>query len=211
VDFSALYRLQDRVLHAVFSETTEFYLTGGTCLHRFHVAKRYSDDLDLFSNESALFREDVLAALQRLRDAEIEYRKIVDTRDFVRVVVADLLQVDLVNDRVPRYGRSKLSEERYRIDNIGNIFANKVCAVMGRDEPKDVFDLCTILLTQQPNVPELMEAAGRKCVIDPEQLPMRLHSFPRTALAELAIRDERFLEDIQTRFEELIQEIVPSF
>ena len=50
--YKELYALQDQVLNAVFAAESEFYLTGGTCLCRFYQAKRYSDDLDFFANDS---------------------------------------------------------------------------------------------------------------------------------------------------------------
>ena len=35
--YPELFALQDQVLSTVFSVETSFYLTGGTCLHRFHL------------------------------------------------------------------------------------------------------------------------------------------------------------------------------
>ena len=55
IDYIRLYRLQDEILPIIFQADTEFYLTGGTCLHRFYCEKRYSDDLDLFTNFSNTF------------------------------------------------------------------------------------------------------------------------------------------------------------
>jgi predicted nucleotidyltransferase component of viral defense system len=52
IDYQKLYELQDEVLKVVFETEREFYLTGGTCLSRFYVEKRYSDDLDFFTNQS---------------------------------------------------------------------------------------------------------------------------------------------------------------
>lgn len=49
LDYKQLYALQDKVLEVVFSVENIFYLTGGTCLSRFYKEKRYSDDLDFFS------------------------------------------------------------------------------------------------------------------------------------------------------------------
>ncbi|MBW1735515.1 MAG: type II toxin-antitoxin system VapC family toxin [Deltaproteobacteria bacterium] len=53
LNYSALYRVQDQVLKIFFGADTAFYLTGGTCLNRFFFEKRYSADLDLFSNSLA--------------------------------------------------------------------------------------------------------------------------------------------------------------
>jgi len=52
IDYKKLYLLQDEVLKVVFTTEHEFYLTGGTRLSRFYVEKRYSDDLDFFTNQS---------------------------------------------------------------------------------------------------------------------------------------------------------------
>lgn len=48
--YQKLYELQDEVLEVVFSVENIFYLTGGTCLSRFYQEKRYSDDLNFFTN-----------------------------------------------------------------------------------------------------------------------------------------------------------------
>ena len=52
IDYRKLYLLHDEVLKTVFDTEREFYLTGGTCISRFYVEKRYSDDLDFFTNQS---------------------------------------------------------------------------------------------------------------------------------------------------------------
>ena len=37
IDYVKLYNLQDKVMDIVFNSENIFYLTGGTCLSRFHV------------------------------------------------------------------------------------------------------------------------------------------------------------------------------
>ena len=105
IDYQALYQLQDQVLEIMFRNEVSFYLTGGTCLHRFHFKKRYSDDLDFFSNENELFREDARVFLEAVSSENMLLERTVDTRDFVRVVIDNQLKIDLVNDRVYRYRR----------------------------------------------------------------------------------------------------------
>ena len=116
---------------------TTFYLTGGTCLNRFYHNRRYSDDLDLFTNENALFRDDFRVLLDTLKSASLPYAIQVDTRDFVRLRIQDRMQLDLVNDRVYRYGKSIHSPLGIVLDNELNICANKICAIIGRDDPKE--------------------------------------------------------------------------
>ena len=93
INFPELYRLQDKVLSIVFSMKTGFYLTGGTCLHRFYQEKRYSDDLDLFSNDCQLFRDDVRLVRRSLEDAALSLEIRADSRDFVRLIVQGLRAV----------------------------------------------------------------------------------------------------------------------
>jgi len=208
VDYEALYELQDRVLEAVFGGDTQFYLTGGTCLHRFYAGKRYSDDLDLFTADHALYRDDVRTALDRIRGADCTVATTVDTRDFVRVFVNDRLKVDFVNDRVHRHGRPDVSEDGYRLDNLLNIFANKICALVGRDEPKDVFDLCVLAEAGEPDSREAMPIAARKCVVDPEELDYRLSSFPVNLFETLAVIDHDYLAHVRGEYETIVRDLL---
>ena len=66
IDYKKIYMLQDEILDLVFAEDTEFYLTGGTCLNRFYFEKRYSDDLDFFTNFSDTFPYSVREIINRI-------------------------------------------------------------------------------------------------------------------------------------------------
>ena len=143
LDYSKLYKLQDKVLSLVFEVENDFYLTGGTCLSRFYVEKRYSDDLDFFTNNSSRFSfavKNIKQALKKHFDLTVE----VDSKDFIRFRVDDLLQIDFVNDIASRYKDVVITKERYAIDNVENILSNKITAIVGRDNPKDIFDIYLI-------------------------------------------------------------------
>lgn len=210
VDFPELYRLQDKVLSVVFSVETGFYLTGGTCLHRFYQEQRYSDDLDLFSNDNPLFRDDVRLIRQALNQADLPFDVVVDSRDFVRLLVVDMLMVDLVNDRVYRAGESVRLRGNIVVDNIDNIGANKICALLGRDDPKDVFDLYTIFRTPARNWSGILSAARKKCAFDVEELRFRLESFPLSLISMLQLTDSRFLSGLQRDYRQLIDCILDA-
>ena len=139
IDYKKLYDLQDEVLDVIFATENIFYLTGGTCLSRFYKAKRYSDDLDFFTN----INNDFSRALREVKIALGEKFEIIEevtSKDFVRFKINNLLQVDFVNDRVFRYKKTIYLENGYGIDNIENILANKITAVIGRDSAKDIFN-----------------------------------------------------------------------
>jgi len=184
IAYKKLYDLQDRVLGIVFSREHDFYLTGGTALHRFYYNLRYSDDLDFFSMNDAVFSENISVILNSFQDNEIEYHKLVQERDFQRIVVQDLLQLDFVNDRVYREGKSNVINGM-RIDNKLNILTNKIVTIMNRDEEKDIFDLCALSYNEKFNWGEILAIANKKVLIERSFLIERLMDFPMEWLLNL--------------------------
>jgi len=96
--------LQQTVLDAVFAEEVfarGFYLTGGTALAAFYLFHRYSDDLDLFTNDQPL--ELVWPTFQQLLPTlglTVESR----TPQFLRLRHPEGLRVDVVHDVPFRVG-----------------------------------------------------------------------------------------------------------
>ena len=208
-EFEILYNLQDRVLDTVFSTESLFYLTGGTCLSRFYQAKRYSDDLDFFSNDSPRFAyalRNVRTAIQESHQSTVE----VETKNFLRLTVDNSLQVDFVNDGPFRYKDPVVTQQNYLIDNIENILANKLTAVIGRDNPKDVFDIVLIYTFYHFSWAEILEAAHKKAGFADEDLAVRLKSFPKEMLGHIKCIDCSFLENFDTAIEDIIQAVITN-
>ena len=174
-DYAQLYTLQDEVLKIIFSEGTSFYLTGGTALHRFYCNGRYSDDLDLFMQGQPYFYDEVKAAIYKLQK-NFNVETAVNAKDFLRVKIKNL-KIDFVNDRVYRYGKSTV-QNGVSVDNVYNILANKLTAVLGRDEEKDVFDIVCICLMYDFNWIDILQAAHEKEGFEDYILIERLKSFP---------------------------------
>ena len=208
LEFASLYALQDRVLDCVFAVETGFYLTGGTCLHRFYYPERHSVDLDLFSNDNALYREDVRRIVHALKERGFSSESVVDSRDFVRLMVNGELQVDLVNDRVYRSGRSVRMETGTVVDNLQNLAANKICAILGRDDPKDVFDLYTLYRHQAVQWPLVLEDAAQKCAFDPETLMFRLNAFPLQLLDDLHVANPSLVSEMKQDYRAMVHAIL---
>lgn len=208
LDFTEIYALQDKALAVIFSVETTFYLTGGTCLNRFYHNRRYSDDLDLFTNENALFRDDVRAILGAIESASLHCTVQVDARDFIRLIIQKKLKVDLVNDRVYRHGKSVKSPQGFMLDNELNICANKLCAILGRDDPKDVFDLYTIFEKGKIDWKKGISASAKKCLLDPEVLEFRLSSFPLELLDLLAVADPATLTEMKQGYPGMVEHIL---
>ena len=210
VEYDELYRIQDRVLEAVRDSDTEFYLTGGTCLHRFYLHKRYSDDLDFFTSEVSLYRDDLRRSIAALAQAGLRTQVVSDSRDFLRVMVDDSLQVDFVSDRVHRTGASVISLEGYRLDNLTNVLANKICALTGRDEAKDAFDLWAILAHSDTDPAAAYVEARKKCSFSDDLFEFRAREFPLRLLDELAVESPDVLADVREGYAEAIERLLSA-
>ncbi len=207
--YRELYALQDQVLETIFTTEREFYLTGGTCLSRFYQAKRFSDDLDFFANDSPRFAFALRNIRTALRDSH-EIMVEVETKNFLRISVDGRLQVDFVNDVPNRLKDPVVTQQNYLIDNIENLLANKITAVIGRDNPKDVFDIVLINTFYHFSWVEILKAAHEKAGFANEDLVVRLKSFPKEMLGQIKCIDCSFLENFDSAIEKIIQAIVES-
>ena len=160
-DYSKLYQLQDKFLSWWFYHGPPFYLTGGTALGRFYLNHRFSDDLDFFINSSEQYVNYISGLKSKIKDSfviDIQQSLFVD--DFTRFFITDndtYLKIELVND-VDYYAGNK-SEYKYGwLDNPLNILSNKLTALIGRDEPKDIFDIIHLSLKYSFNWPEIGRA-----------------------------------------------------
>lgn len=206
INYQKLYELQDEVLKVVFETENEFYLTGGTCLSRFYVEKRYSDDLDFFTNQSPRYSF-AIKNIKRALQTHFELASEVESKDFTRFKINGLLQVDFVNDTAFRYKEPIVNQNNYLLDNIENILSNKITAVVGRDNPKDVFDIYLIWKNYEIDWKEILESAHQKAGFSDEELIIRLKSFPKELLKEIKIVDKTFLDSFDTDFKTIIDYI----
>ncbi|MEJ5378248.1 MAG: nucleotidyl transferase AbiEii/AbiGii toxin family protein [bacterium] len=208
LNFEEVYKIQDGVLATVSSSQSGFYLTGGTCLNRFYKLRRHSDDLDLFCNDNELYRDYVREFKKALLSEGMGLLVEVDSRDFVRMKVESKLRVDLVNDRLPYVGRIRKSLEGFRIDNLENILANKLTAVVGRDDPKDVFDIVTITRIARFDWSTSLGAALSKSYFERDYLVYRLKTFPVHLLDQLAVVDPGYLKETKEALPTIVEDIL---
>lgn len=172
-----LYPLQNKVLGVVASLNTPFYLTGGTALSRAHLNHRYSDDLDFFVNKDSDFSghaELVLKELLGQFKVDIKLR----SQDYYSLTVDQILKVELVND-VAFHDNGFISSDFFnKVDNINNILSNKLSAIMGRDEPKDIVDIWAIAKENQIDWKHIFTSANSKAVgIFPPDVARKLTEF----------------------------------
>ncbi len=141
----SLYPLQDGVIQIIRSSDTPFYLTGGTALSRGYFNHRYSDDLDLFINDSEEFLASASSIINNL-SSEFQIEKEIETHDYIKFYIVERnikLKMDLVNDIGVHYGDFKVDTVLGKMDSLVNILCNKITALF-RYEPKDIVDIYTI-------------------------------------------------------------------
>lgn len=78
---------------------------------------------------------------------------------------------------------------------------------MGRDNPKDIFDICLINQNMVIQWDEILVQAKEKLHFQKEDLLYRLETFPSTLLNKLNTVDEHFLNSITEHLYGIIEEI----
>jgi hypothetical protein len=141
---STLTPLQREVLRAFFEREKGFHLTGGAALAGFHLSHRQTDDLDLFTPDPSAFERGrfVLADVASAVGASLEIRQ--DAPGFLRAAVLrgdEGVVVDLVRDVSPQTATNRLDREGIRVDSPEEILANKLTAIVGRAEERDLVDV----------------------------------------------------------------------
>ena len=136
--------LQWKMLEILAGVEPSWILTGGAALVGFHFQHRTTRDVDLFWRGF-----DQLGALpaeirRRLSAAGLEVEPIQSAPSFARFRVsdgADVCIVDLVAEPVQSVEpplRVQLGTAMIAIDTAREILANKLCALLGRSELRDL-------------------------------------------------------------------------
>jgi hypothetical protein len=140
---SRLTQLQADILEAFFRVEGRFYLTGGGALAGYHLRHRETHDLDLFTLEPLI--EDGVRALRAAATAVgASWREVRTEPEFRRVLLttdAESVVVDLVVEHAEQVRRDKPLHGMVRVDPVEEIFANKLCTLLGRSEIRDLVDL----------------------------------------------------------------------
>lgn len=142
---STLTPLQQSVLNAL-PESESFFLSGGAALAAYYLGHRRSLDLDLFTDDP-----EVIAQIERhLRDAAAGHGWTVTVQQsapgFRRLLVRagdEETLVDLVHDPVDQIVpvSEKPRSGRICYDALEDLVANKLNALLGRGDVKDLVDL----------------------------------------------------------------------
>lgn len=171
--------LQQALLEAFFKREPPFFLTGGAALAGYHLGHRVTEDLDLFSTRAALEEgeaclraaaEECRASPERLQTGPYLRRWIVKRGD-------EGVVVDLIHDPAPQIEPHKARSGFVALDSPREIFANKLSALLGRSELRDLADLCALEAAGQKLDQGVRDAAGKDGGFSPSQLAWVLEQF----------------------------------
>lgn len=125
---------------------TGFYLTGGAALSAFYLHHRQSQDLDLFVAHPADLDvlERRLSQLCNTRGWSIEeVQRFPGFRRFIVRDASDETIVDTVHEPIAQIVplADKPIHAGLRVDSLADLVTNKICALLGRGDIKDLIDL----------------------------------------------------------------------
>jgi len=214
-DWEQLYLLQDWVLAQIRQVTHSFYLTSETALSRGYYEHRYSDDLDFFLNDAPDFqlsRDRCLSGLQQAVAAqgwrvEIILREERFGRAFVHGPIP--LKLEFINDVPFRVGHPWEHPVLGLLDTKENILANKLSALLDRQEPKDLADIFWLCCRDQLDLVAAIDQAGGKAAgVFPPAIARALADGLQLGVPRVAWRQPPSEQEFRDGINSLIRRIV---
>jgi hypothetical protein len=213
--------LQERVLIALAGMAPPWTLSGGGALAGFHTAHRDTRDLDLFWQQRSELGDAAIQVRERLEGAGLTVATLQTRAAFAQLDVWDEVGqhvvLDLVADPVPLAELPhyvKVGSVSVLVDSPHQILVNKLCALLGRSEPRDVDDVRVLLDTGGDLARALRDCPEQDAGFSPLTLAWTLRSLPVERLA-LALgwpreRIDAVADFKQTLLERLLREARPE-
>lgn len=148
-----LSSLQKRILSALGGMEPAWTLTGGAALAGFHTCRRETRDLDLFWHGREKLERLPQQVSERLEAAGLDLRTLQTEPSFARLRAStpdrsEVVVLDLVADSstiLEEPVSVDLGGTNILIDTLHEILVNKLCALLGRSELRDLQDVEAIL------------------------------------------------------------------
>ena len=184
-----LTALQERVLIVLAGVDPPWTLSGGGALAGFYTAHRETRDLDLFWQQRRDLADSVDAVMAMLEHAGLEATVLQTGEAFTRLSVRDgaaSVTVDLVADPVPLAEAPRLvtiAGATFLVDTPHQILVNKLCAILGRSELRDLEDIKALLESGGDLERALQDCPRQDAGFSPMTLAWTLQGLPLQRLA----------------------------
>jgi len=182
--------LQEHALEVLAGLEPPWTLTGGAALAGFHLHHRGTRDLDFFWHGREQLGDCADEVVRRIRAAGLKVESLQRSGSFQRLRVSDDREVtllDLVAEPVPPVEPAldvAHRAVRIRIDTQHEILVNKLCALLGRAEFRDLIDVRAILAAGGDLARALRDAPKKDGGFSPLTLAWILRGLPVGAMAE---------------------------
>ena len=155
-----------------FSSEKRFFLTGGAALAGFYLGHRETHDLDLFTLVDAMDEgaRSVAAAAEKMSGKLESIQTSPDFRRFILTLEPEAIVIDLIRERVAQIVAHKPVIGIIVVDPPEEILANKLCALLGRAEIRDLVDVRALELAGYSMESALPAAALKDAGLTPGQL-----------------------------------------
>lgn len=214
---NSLSPLQWRILAALAELDPPFTLTGGGALAGVHLGHRTTRDLDLFWRNRAELGELSAEVRRLLTQAGLQVALLETGSTFSRLRAADADGNSCVIDLVAEPGGVFLAPEQVSlghlvlsVDSRRQILANKLCALLGRSELRDLLDTKALLETGEDLNQGLADAANQDGGFSPLTLAWVLRSFPLRALARAGGSNEETTSSLERFKESLLERLLAA-
>jgi hypothetical protein len=202
--------LTEDFLNAFFSRTESFFLTGGNALNLFYFHHRPSEDFDCFTTDPLEYGRiiGIIDRVCRAIGATFAVRQ--DFTDFKRFLITrgnETAMIDCVNETVPQLYPVKKIVGEVRIDLPEEMTANKLCALVGRSEYKDLIDLYFLQKNGYPAISFLPQAAKKDGGINSSVLAYVLGQFNLAKMPE-SLKTVVPLSELESFRTELLEQLL---
>jgi predicted nucleotidyltransferase component of viral defense system len=124
--------------------SSDYYLSGGTALSAFYLHHRLSEDLDFFTR-GVVDSAAVLRVVSSIAEGPVVPRRTADRFGFIVPLGGETLRVEFVRYDHPTIEAPTPKLGALRVDGLRDILANKLSALVDRNEPKDFADVYCLI------------------------------------------------------------------
>lgn len=154
------------------SREKRFFLSGGAALAGYYLGHRETHDLDLFTLMDVM-KEGASAVTEAASEMGAKLESIQTSPDFRRYILtleSEAIVVDLIRERVAQIVADKPVIGIVTVDPPEEILANKLCALLGRAEIRDLVDVRALEISGYSIESALPAAASKDAGLTPGQL-----------------------------------------
>lgn len=208
--------LQWRILSILAGIEPTWTLTGGAALAGVYLKHRTTKDLDLFWHGQSQLGDLPREVRDRLIAARLEAAVVQTGGSFHRLRVSDgqgVCLVDLVADSVPVVAaprRIALEGVSITVDDPQEILVNKLCALLGRSEIRDLVDVRGLLASGADLGQALVDAPRKDAGFSPLTLAWVLKEIRPKSLGHLAGLGEEEASDLEDFRDRLVLELLET-